>query len=263
MANSCQFSGNYCRPEQGIEMQTCVISTQWVTLMSNLNSPASLIGQQGFIGVKPRQAAQETQMLVHALDEIACGMIITDAQAQHVHSNLAGQLLLDSGQSLHLLKGCIVTTEKGDAPRFQEALSKAHAGKRSMLAIGLQQQTTLAVVPLERRHDFHQHEDQMSEAKPMRIALIFSRTGMCEALMMSFFARAHQLTRSEEQILGLLCVGLTAPEMAQQLRVGEATVRTHIRSICHKTHSNGIREVVKRLALLPPLMAAVMPSAFA
>jgi hypothetical protein len=34
-----------------------------------------------------------------------------------------------------------------------------------------------------------------------------------------------------------------------------------VRNICTKTQSSGIRDVVKRLAMLPPLMAAVMPSA--
>jgi DNA-binding CsgD family transcriptional regulator len=58
-----------------------------------------------------------------------------------------------------------------------------------------------------------------------------------------------------------MCAGLTAPQMAVQLKVAQATVRTHVRNICAKTHSNGIRDVVKRLAVLPPLMAAVMPSA--
>ncbi len=240
---------------------------------TNTSTPhTSLAHQQGYIGQRPPLAlSHETgQLLAHALDEIACGVIIVDGRGQVQHCNLAGQmilqrgLLLKDGASNHLQ-----ATEAVDAPALADALTKALQGKRSMLTLGKQAQSTVAVVPLDRPERWVNSSSAAASGEPAqapqatRIALIFSRSGMCETLMMSFFARAYQLTRSEEQILSLICVGHTAPEMAKQLRVGEATVRTHIRSICQKTHSHGIREVVKRLALLPPLMAAVMPAAFA
>jgi DNA-binding CsgD family transcriptional regulator len=228
----------------------------------------SLSHQQGFIGQRPPLVlSQESgQLLSNALDEIACGVIIVDGQGHVQHCNLAGHMILQRGQLLKEDGRILQATEPADASRLLEALAKALQGKRSMLTLGSTAQSTVAVVPLDRQDRFAQasEPDKSSQPAPSsRIALIFSRTGMCETLMMSFFARAYQLTRSEEQILSLICVGHTAPEMAKQLRVGEATVRTHIRSICQKTHSHGIREVVKRLALLPPLMAAVMPGAFA
>jgi DNA-binding CsgD family transcriptional regulator len=226
---------------------------------SSIQSISPLSSQQGYIGNRPPLALhEEPSILAHALDEIACGVIIVDASGHVQHCNLAGQAHLQRASCLREDQQRLQTVEPTDAPRLLEALGKAAQGKRSMVTLGRESQTTVAFVPLDR------HTDHQGDSSPSaRIALIFSRTGMCEALMMSFFASAYSLTRSEEQILSLLCVGHTAPEMAEQLRVGEATVRTHIRSICQKTHSNGIREVVKRLALLPPLMAAVMPGAFA
>jgi DNA-binding CsgD family transcriptional regulator len=233
----------------------------------------SLSHQQGYIGQRPALGlSQESgQLLAHALDEIACGVIIVDGQGHVQHCNLAGQMILQRGQLLSSEQATLQAVESADAPALAEALAKAMQGKRSMLNLGKLAQSTVAVVPLDRAERWGSAEPvgqsassgANSSTPSTRIALIFSRTGMCETLMMSFFSRAYQLTRSEEQILSLICVGHTAPEMAKQLRVGEATVRTHIRSICQKTHSHGIREVVKRLALLPPLMAAVMPGAFA
>ncbi len=201
---------------------------------------------------------QDSEVLIHVLDEIACGVIILDAQARLIHSNLAGQQVLKKEQVLRLSQDRVQAAHSDDSDKLLQALRKALEGKRSMLTLGAAPHCSVALVPLDRHPSAHD-----GHSAPARVALIFSRTGMCEALMMSFFARSYQLTRSEEQVLSLMCAGLTAPEMAQQLKVGEATVRTHIRNICAKTHSNGIREVVKRLALLPPLMAAVMPSAFA
>jgi DNA-binding CsgD family transcriptional regulator len=231
---------------------------------------SSLTHQQGYIGQRPALLGSEDSgpLLAHALDEIACGVIIIDEQARMQHCNLAGQMILQRSQWLTQQSGQIAAKEANDAPVLAAALAKAQQGKRSMLTLGSLNQGTVAVVPLDRPERWAEG-DAPSAAPPVkslvntRVALIFSRSGMCETLMLSFFARAYQLTRSEEQVLSLLCVGHTAPEMAKQLRVGESTVRTHIRSICQKTHSHGIREVTKRLALLPPLMAAVMPHAFA
>ena len=243
-----------------------------------MNKPQNTISlplpshQLGYIGNKPQAlSGQDQAALVNVLDEIACGVIVLDAQGHLVHHNLAGQIVLHKAQCLQIAQGRVVVVQEQDTAPLQQALAKALEGKRSMLTLGKPVQTAAAVVPLDRHaaRDFEHGVNQANLALPSsqqsraKIALIFSRTGMCEALMMSFFARSYHLTRSEEQILGMLCVGLTAPEMAQQLHVGEATVRTHIRNICAKTDSNGIREVVKRLALLPPLMAAVMPAAFA
>jgi DNA-binding CsgD family transcriptional regulator len=223
----------------------------------NTHKTGSLTHQQGYVGLKrPAWGVAPTDVLASALDEIACGVMILNRQSQLQYCNLAARALLDRVQCLREDQGLIKVVESKNQQAFSDALYKAFAGKRSMLNLGAEAQISVAIVPLDR------HAETEPSHEP-RIALIFSRTGMCEALMMSFFSRAYQLTRAEEQILSMLCVGHTAPEMAKQLRVGEATVRTHIRNICTKTHSNGIREVVKRLALLPPLMAAVMPSAFA
>jgi DNA-binding CsgD family transcriptional regulator len=42
-----------------------------------------------------------------------------------------------------------------------------------------------------------------------------------------------------------------------QLKVAVSTVRSHVRSLCAKTHSNGVRALVGRVAVLPPLGTAV------
>jgi DNA-binding CsgD family transcriptional regulator len=224
---------------------------------------SSLKHQKGYIGQPPalRAGADSELLLAHTLDELACGVIIVNELGQVQHCNLAGKVILQRGQWLRQEGSRIHTLNAKDQAGLLEALSRATQGKRGMLALGDDAQSTVAIVPLDRHLQTAAGEPESSGSR--RIALIFSRSGMCESLMMSFFARAYQLTRSEEQILSLICVGHTALEMAKHLSVGEATVRTHIRSICQKTHSHGIREVVKRLALLPPLMAAVMPSAFA
>ena len=47
-----------------------------------------------------------------------------------------------------------------------------------------------------------------------------------------------------------------AEEIAEQLDVAVSTVRSHVRSMCAKTHSNGVRALVGQVAVLPPIGAA-------
>ena len=73
---------------------------------------------------------------------------------------------------------------------------------------------------------------------------------------MCFFARRHGLTPTEQHVLALLCEGLSAPQAAKQLHVAVSTVRSHVRSLCAKTRARGVRELVTRLAVLPPVAPA-------
>jgi DNA-binding CsgD family transcriptional regulator len=223
-------------------------------------------------GGLPARRLPAVDLIASALDELACGVIIIDAAGRILHQNLAAHTVLARGDCVAVDDGVISATHEPDARHLADALAKAAQGKRSMIALGALSRTTVAVVPLQRTAQGAaqglpaslsikplqnaSHSPSKGQASEARFALMFSRAGVCESLMLSFFSRAHQLTASEENILGLMCAGLTAIEMAVQLKVAEATVRTHVRNICAKTHSKGIREVVKRLAVLPPIMAA-------
>ena len=107
---------------------------------------------------------------------------------------------------------------------------------------------SLAVVPVGR-----------GEARSCA-ALLFSRASVCESLMLCFFARTHSLTPAEETVLSILCQGYSAPQTARQLKVAVSTVRSHVRSLCAKTRSSGVRELVSRVAMLPPIAPAVFDS---
>jgi DNA-binding CsgD family transcriptional regulator len=224
------------------------MNTSYTTLSSHTPST-----QRSYVGSFADSApAPSTDFIASAMDELACGVIIVDRQGHLLHSNLAAEAVLMRSDCVAIVEGKVTVIHKADERQFSEALLGAASGKRSMVALGGLSHTTVAVVPLR---------NTSGQASEPRFALMFSRAGVCESLMLSFFSRSYRLTTTEERVLGLMCTGLTAPEMAQQLHVGEATIRTHVRNICTKTHSNGIRDIVKRLAMLPPLMAAVMPSA--
>jgi DNA-binding CsgD family transcriptional regulator len=178
------------------------------------------------------------------VDELAHGMMVTTVDGRVLHANqaarheLARRRVLGARQSV--LHAC---TPKG-ARTLQEALAKVGEGKRSLIELPAAQGPglTLAAVPLK-----------ATPGQVPKAALLFARASVCDSLMLCFFARGHGLTATEEQVLGILCQGFSAPQIAVQMKVAVSTVRSHVRSLCTKTRSSGVRELVNRIAVLPPV----------
>lgn len=182
--------------------------------------------------------------LASLLDELAHGVMVTTVEGRLVHANQAAQHQLARRRVLtkrnSVLHGC---TPEG-ARAFREALVRAGEGKRSLIMLGAAEGRglALAVLPLKAQ-----------AGRATQVALLFARASVCDSLMLGFFARNHGLTATEEHVLGLLCEGFSAPQIAVEMKVAVSTVRSHVRSLCAKTRSSGVRELVSRLAVLPPM----------
>jgi DNA-binding CsgD family transcriptional regulator len=179
------------------------------------------------------------------VDEIAHGALVVTAEGRLLHANRAARRELERARVLgtrqHQLQAC---TGQGDRV-LKEAFAKAALGKRSLIEMDATSgpRLAVAVMPLK----------TPAPDGPQIVGLLFARGTVCDPLMLCFFARSCGLTPAEEQVLGILCEGHSAPEIAGQLKVAVSTVRSHIRSLCAKTRSNGVRELVSRIAMLPPV----------
>lgn len=182
------------------------------------------------------------------MDELAHGVLLASLKGQVLHANQAARHELARKRVLSVTEGHLHTTDAAQAKVLGQALAKAETGRRSLIALRTpaRQRVSIAVVPLR-----GERPQLMGQ-----VALVFSRHSVCDAVMLCFFARTHGLTPSEEQVLGILCQGYSAPEIAQQLDVAVSTVRSHVRSMCAKTQSNGVRALVNQVAVLPPIGAA-------
>lgn len=186
--------------------------------------------------------------LALVMDELAHGVLVASAKGQLLHANQAARHELARRQSLYVDDGHLHTTDARQSRVLVQALAKAENGLRSLIALRSPAgRLSIAVVPLRA---------QPPRAAPA-VALIFSRATVCDALMLCFFARSHSLTPAEEQVLSILCQGYSAPEVAAQLHVAVSTIRSHVRSLCTKTHSSGVRALVGQVAVLPPLGATI------
>lgn len=182
------------------------------------------------------------------MDELACGVVLATTKGRLLHANQAARHELAHRQVLSVQEGQLRTTDAAQSRLLVQALAKAETGRRSLVALRspARKRVSIAVVPLR------------SDGPPglPSVALVFSRTSVCDAVMLCFFARSHGLTPSEEQVLAILCQGYSAPQVALQLHVAVSTVRSHVRSMCAKTHSNGVRALIGQVAVLPPIGAA-------
>jgi DNA-binding CsgD family transcriptional regulator len=182
------------------------------------------------------------------MDELAHGVLVATLEGRLLHANQAARHELARRRVLgarnNVLQPC--TPEGGKT--LQDALTRVGEGKRCLIELTAAEGPglTLAVLPIKTEAPHH----------TPRAALLFSRASVCESLMLCFFARSHGLTATEEHVLRILCQGFSAPQVAQQLKVAVSTVRSHVRSLCAKTRTSGVRELVNRVAVLPPVAPA-------
>lgn len=183
--------------------------------------------------------------LALVLDELAHGVLVTTVEGRLLHANHAARHELARQRAVFARDDVLYPCDPASARALSDALARAGEGKRSLVELAAPEGggLTLAVLPLKAE----------APGSAPRVALLFARASICESLMLCFFARSHGLTATEEHVLGILCHGFSAPEVARQLDVAVSTVRSHVRSLCAKTRSNGVRELVNRVAVLPPV----------
>ncbi len=189
-------------------------------------------------------------LLALLVDELAHGVMIVNTQGWILHANRAALGALQRGVGLATTHGGLKLKSVSDQNGLLQALGKAASGTRSLTRFqGTGGSTSLAVVPLNRQ----------SAGPCDRIALLLSREEPCEPTLFASFAQSHRLTRTEEQVLQLLCRCLRTPEIALQMKVAVSTIRSHVRSLCVKTSSHGVRQLINLVSALPqiaPTMAA-------
>jgi DNA-binding CsgD family transcriptional regulator len=187
--------------------------------------------------------------LALVMDELAHGVIITTVDGRLLHANQAARHELERRRVLGLYQTRLRASTAANAKMLLEALAKVAGGKRSLIELAAQDGPTLTLAVLPVKGD--------TPSRAPKAALLFARASVCDSLMLGFFARSHGLTATEEQVLGILCQGYSAPETAVQLKVAVSTIRSHVRSLCAKTRSSGVRELISRIAVLPPVAPAL------
>ena len=193
-------------------------------------------------------AASNDALLSRLLDEIDYGLILLEVgDARLLFANRAARVECADGRTLRLTGNRVLAARSSDMAGLALALLDAARGKRTLLDLGADEaRLTLAVIPMA-----------LGSAGRHGALLIVGRRQLCETLSVEMFARRHGLTGAEVNVLQALCTGLPPAEIAAQFGVKLATVRTQVAAIRSKTDAPSIRELVRQVAALPPIVPAL------
>jgi DNA-binding CsgD family transcriptional regulator len=185
-------------------------------------------------------------LLASAADALDYAMLVVSGQGAVRLANRAAQREFSDQRRLLLQDGCLHACHEADNLALTAALRSAQDGRRSLLVLkasGLP--LTLAVVPLAR-------EDTSAGRRP--VLLLSGRTRASGPLAVQLFAGAYGATGAETEVLQALCDGLNPQQIAARFGVSLCTVRTQILCLREKTGSPSINALLRKLAMLPPIL---------
>ena len=210
--------------------------------------PPSPVVTHGRPRAERRHAASLTSHWMSlVLEELDYGVLLLTADGRVVHCNLAARRNLDAEHPLELVDNHVRARDAKDAPALLEALHGAqHDGRRCLLRLGEgAAKANVVVVPLNR------------DVTQTAVLVVLERRQLCGELAAQWFALRYGLTPTETEVLKALSAGARPGDVAAQQGVAISTVRTQIQSIRAKSGADSIGELLRQLAMLPPLMSAL------
>ena len=186
-----------------------------------------------------------------ALDEIDYALILVDERGTVAHANHRAQCDLQDGR-LRLDRGRLYAAQASQQMPFQTALERARRGTRSLVDLSAdetrpQASQMYALIP------FGAGRAGSGGASP--VLVVSGRQCLSEALSTQFFAARFGLSRSEQAVLQGLVTGLSAEEVALDRGLAVSTVRSQIKDIRRKTQCRSMRDLLAKVAMLPPVMS--------
>ncbi|MBL8312228.1 MAG: helix-turn-helix transcriptional regulator [Rubrivivax sp.] len=181
------------------------------------------------------------QWLVALLDRIGCSLVVLDGQARVRYLNRTALQQLGGEHPLLLAGQTLVPRHESDQAAWRAGLMAAGQGQRRWVTLGtVAQPVDVSVVPLR-------------GAGTAATLLVIGAPRSALPAAAQDLARCVGLTPAEGRVLALLCAGVRPAEIARCQGVAVSTVRTQISSARHKTGAASIRELVRQVAVLPPL----------
>jgi DNA-binding CsgD family transcriptional regulator len=193
------------------------------------------------------------------LNDVGFGILILDPELNVCFCNDSAKLALQGAgfESLlwvpgpgHLASGVTksqITVRESDRPDIRKFLACAKLavkGQRKLILVGEGlNQLALALSPINLGEQFPQQG----------VLVTTERKTVCESLSLWAYGRVQGLTAGELKVLDYLAIGQEPKEVADSLKISLTTVRTHIKAIISKTHATNLRDLLLRIAKLPPI----------
>lgn len=216
--------------------------------------------RENFIGAaRPEEKRASASLLSLMLDEVDYGMLLLSQSGEVMHVNHAARQQLDAHHPLQLVGGKLRARSFDIERVLRKALdAAAQAHRRCLTALGEREhQVMVAVVPIGSNTLLRAVTPTGWTENEAAILVVLGRRDVCQALSVQWFAQQHQLTSAESRVLTGLCNGSDPDEVAAEQGVALSTVRTQIGGIRAKTGATSLRELVRQVAVLPPLLSVL------
>jgi DNA-binding CsgD family transcriptional regulator len=188
-------------------------------------------------------------LMRRVLDELDYGVVIVDAQAEVSFINRTARAEHTSAGLHNLMLGDRLSAgtplETGELLRAVR--DAAQLSRRSLVRLGTGMRHCIAVVPVG-------SETSTLDSLGGQALLLFGRRQVCAPISIAFFARTFGLTPTETQVLEALCQGEPPARIAALNGVAVSTIRTQLTAIRQKTQTGSLRELVRQVSTLPPIV---------
>ncbi|CAD5373230.1 HTH luxR-type domain-containing protein [Rubrivivax sp. A210] len=180
--------------------------------------------------------------LARVLDEVEQALLLLGPDGGVLHLNRAAREQIDAHHPLQLQDGWLRLRRPQDVAPLFDALAAAHRGQRQQLQVGAgERRIAVSLLPLG--------------PAPGAVLMLLPRPVGSEPPALAGYARSIGLTPAERRVLAHLCRGLRPAQIAAEQGVSLSTVRTQIGHIRAKAGADSVRELMRRVALLPPVAA--------
>ncbi len=206
-------------------------------------------GETNAGALPPIEAAWPT-LFAAALDELEHGLLLLDLSGRILHANHPARRELASQRVLREAQGGALCAANATAhARIRLALHDAERDCRSIVELEHPEESlSLAFVPLATGR---------AGVATDAVLVICSRRPGVQPLTLQMYARARGLTPTEQTVLGQLCAGKAAEEIAESQGIRMSTVRTHIKNMRVKTGAASIRAIVHRVTRMPQIVSTL------
>lgn len=189
-----------------------------------------------------------TFWLADVLDQVDYGVLLLLDGSTVLHINQAAQKQLNAQHPLQVVGGTLRVREAADLMALHTAMVAARQGQHRMVHMGRGEAgVDMAVKPI----------GPLDLGGPRATLLTLNRPALATPLAVQMFAHAHGLTPTETRVFEALSRGLDPHEVCTELGVDMTTVRTHISAIRCKVGVDSVSEVVRRVAVLPPVVGVL------
>ncbi len=208
--------------------------------------PAACHPRPGHAKTEAAPGAELAVRLLRSLDHVGRGMLLVGTGGRVLHANRLASQTLDDSHPLEIGHGRLRARNPDDAQSLCDALQAAmQRDMRQLLNLGQgSNRASVAVLPID--------------GEGGGAALVsLEQPSRKQDLAVQCYARQHGLTGAETAVLEALLEGLSPSAVARAKYVALSTVRTQISQLRLKTGARSIRQLLDRVAGLPPMLGVV------